>query len=284
MVFPLAAETTAEQADRLYEEDKNREAYNLLKTAIPSAGSGAERAELLWRLARSTMEVGDLMEVEGAPESDLLAVYVEGEGYAEEAISSDPKNHNSYYWKSANIGRWAEVKGIVNSLFKAKPMRDLLRQALNAYPEHPNSFYVLGIMYERVPGWPISFGEADYAVSLGRKAVDANLAEIAAGLEDEVKIVYTLELARHLMNRGWDVKKRNKERAKKVSKYARESDVLEKNLYYEGAVEIPDMSDEEEALELVKWVIAEFGKLPVLRQSHKTDLAEARADLAEWTE
>ena len=283
VLYVSAQETLSEQSDRLYNEDRNREAYRLLKAEIPSVRSRREQAELYWRLARSTLEIGYLLEDEGASSNELLETFVEGEGYADRAIELDPNNHNGYYWKSANTGRWGEIKGILNALFKAKPMRDLLNQALEIYPEHPASFYVLGIMYERVPGWPLSFGNSDYSVSLGRKAVDANKAEFETGLAYEIKLDYYLDLARHLYKRNWNVRKRNREQSKKAERYAEANDVLEKNYYYEGVVRIPDMTDREEAMELIEWVIEEFEALPWLRRSQRLDLDGAREDLRTWT-
>ena len=279
----LFSQDAVDLADELYEAERYREGYEQLKTAVESARSDSERAELYWRLARVTLEVGDIEEREGIRTADLLARFLEGESYADESIALKPDNHEAYYWKSANIGRWGETKGILNSLFKAKPMRDLLRIALGYYPGHASSFYVLGIMYERVPGRPISFGNANYSVSLARKSIDANYDEIDAGLEDEVKLDHYIELARHLRVRNWGAGKRQREQAKKAQQYRSKTDVLEKNFFYEGTVDIPNMSDREEAVEVMTWVIAEYEDRDHLSSSDEQDLEEARVDLEKWT-
>ena len=233
-------------------------------------------------MARATLEIGNLLEIEGSSTKLLLETFIEGEGYADEAIALNPRSHDAFYWKSANIGRWGEIRGILNALFKAKPMKDLLHEALKINPEHPASYYVLGIMYERVPGRPLSFGNADYAVSLGRKAVAANLREIEQGLEDEVNISFSLELARHLYKRNWSAAKRFKEQEKKSRKYNEELDPLNKNFYYESQVELIDETDRAEALSLMQWVVNEYKKLPLLKSSEREDMKEAEADLAKW--
>ena len=207
-----------------------------------------------------------------------------GEGYADLAIELDPTSHEGYYWKSANLGRGGEVRGILNSLFKAKPMRNLLRSALDQYPEHPGSYYVLGIIYERVPGRPISFGNDNYSVCLGRKAIDALNAEIEAGIRDFVRLEYYTELARHLWARGWRSSKRMSEQSPKLRRFEQEDDVFVRNTYYEGSLGIPDLSDREEALQIIQWVIDEFEAKPALTNSDRADLDEARTSLAEWTE
>ncbi len=169
-------------------------------------------------------------------------------------------------------------------LMKAKPMRDLLQTALSIYPGHAASYYVLGIMYERVPGWPLSFGDNDYAVSLARKSIDANRAEIEAGKEDEVKLTYHIELARHLHARDWSEKKRTREHGKKAERYRETNAILEKSFYYEGVVDIPEMDDGQEAVEVMRWVIDRYEAKPELSRSDREDLAEAREDFTNWTD
>ena len=61
-----------------------------------------------------------------------------------------------------------------------------------------------------------------------------------------------------------------------------ESEVLEKNFHYEGTLAIPNMSDREEAIEVMTWVVSEFEAKSELMNSERVDLAEAREDLATW--
>ena len=58
-------------------------------------------------------QLGDVAEKPSKPQADILAVFTEGEGYADKAIAADPQNDLGYYWKSANIGRWGQVKGVL---------------------------------------------------------------------------------------------------------------------------------------------------------------------------
>ncbi len=278
------AETTVEKADRLHEEERHQENKEFIQSAISFTRDRMEKAHLYWRLARTTLEIGDLLEQEGASEDVLLETFIEGEGYADKSIELNSNSYWGYYWKSANIGRWGEVKGIFNSLFKAKPMRDLLHQAISIYPAHPDSYYVLGIMYRKVPGRPISFGNSDRSVSFARKAVDAQRAEFEAGDANEIKLSFYMELARSLWERDWSERKREKEARSKAEEFRKTTDVLEKHYYYEGVIDIPDTSDREEAVEMMSWVVSEFRSRPFLKNSHKADLEEALADLEEWTE
>jgi len=213
---------------------------------------------------------------------ELLSFFEQGEAQAQKAIDADPSNHLGYYWKSANIGRWGQIKGILNSLFKAKPMRDLLKKAVAAEPDHADSYYVLGQLYEQVPGFPISFGDEDYAVSLGRKSLDLHEQQVKAGIEDEINYDFYTEMAKHLWERDYSAAKREREQGKKMRKYESSSEPMEKNFHYEASVTLKNMSDREEALELINWVIRELEGMSNRSGSQDDDLKEAEEVLESW--
>ncbi|MFW6260184.1 MAG: hypothetical protein ACOC6J_01235, partial [Spirochaetota bacterium] len=48
-----------DRADELYEDDRAEAAVETLEGALSGAGSGPERAEVYWRLARATLAVGE---------------------------------------------------------------------------------------------------------------------------------------------------------------------------------------------------------------------------------
>jgi tetratricopeptide (TPR) repeat protein len=242
---------------------------------------GREQAEIYWRLARAWLNLGDQAEDKGAKGEALLAFFAKGEELAQKGIEADPGNHLVYYWKSATVGRWGQVKGILNALAKAKPMRDLLHKALTLKPDHADSYYVLGQLFEQVPGG-ISFGDKDWAVSLGRKAVDLRELQVRAGGEEELVYDYYTELAKHLWERNWSAAKRQKEQPRKAAEYAARTDPMEKNCYYEGSLTLKDLSDREEARELVAWAVGRLQALPRRTQSEQDDLQEALEVQAGW--
>ena len=271
-----------DRLDQLHEAEQYEQTKSLIESSMAEAGSGAEKAELYWRLARAWLNLGDEAEDSGIGGEALLAYFESGEAQAEKAIQADPSNHLGYYWKSANIGRWGQIKGILNSLFKAKPMRDLLQQAVASNPQHADSFYVLGQLFEQVPGFPVSFGDKDYAVSLGRKSIDLHEQQVREGIEKEINYDFYTEMAKHLWERNYSASKRGREQGKKQSKYRSTSEPLEKNCYYEAAVSLKNMSDREEALELINWVIRELEGLSGRTDSQNDDLQEARQLLSSW--
>jgi len=269
-------------ADAMHNQGAYAEAVKLLLDSIPSASGGREQAELYWRAARETLELGDLAEKAGKPQPDVLAVFTEGQGYAEKAIASDPQNDLGYYWKSANIGRWGQVKGVLNALSMSGPMRDLLVKELSLNPDRTDAYYVLGELYRELPGWPVSFGNVDAAVSLGRKAVEARQAQVENGVEKELVYNFYTELAKTLHKRNWSAATRAAEQKNKASKLASAATPLDRGSLYEATISLQDVSDRDEARALVQWVVGELQKAPFITAPQEKDLQKAKDVLKGW--
>lgn len=281
-VLPADVQDVLKKVDRLYNQESHEESRALLEASQAQAAGGKEKAEIYWRLARTWLKLGDQAEDRGVKGDALLAFFAKGEELAQLGIDADPQNHLAYFWKSATAGRWGQVKGILNALSKAKPMRDLLHKALGIKPDHADSYYVLGQLFEQVPGGPVSFGDKDWAVSLGRKAVDQREAQFKAGEEEELAYDYYTELAKHLWERNWNAAKRQREQARKASQFAARTDPLEKNAFYEGTLTLKNLSDREEALALIQWTVRELESIAGRTANQNDDLQEAREVAAGW--
>ncbi len=270
------------QADSLHDQGKYAEAKALLLDAVAHSQDGAEQAELYWRVSRENIELGDLAEKAKKPQEEILGYFVEGEGYADKAIAANPGNDLGYFWKSANIGRWGQVKGVFNALGKATDIRDLLLKVLSLNPDRSDAYFVLGQLYRELPGWPISFGNTDWAVSLGRKAVDLNAALVADGKEKDNSFDFKTELAKTLRQRNWTSSARQQGQYEKAHKYAAATAAFDKACYYEGSLELKDISDAQEAREIVRGVVDSMEKLPSLTAGQVKDLQHAKDLLARW--
>jgi hypothetical protein len=89
-------------------------------------------------------------------------------------------------------------------------------------------------------------------------------------------------MAKHLWERNYSTNRRTREQGRKQSKYRSISDPMEKNFYYEAVVPLKDISDREEALELINWVIRELEGLSNRTDSQNDDLQEAEEVLESW--
>jgi hypothetical protein len=287
LVFPVAfaaadATKVLADADGLHDQGEYAQAVTLLLDSVPSATGGKEQAELYWRVAREKLELGDIAEKAGKPTVDVLAVFTEGEGYADKAIAADPRNDLAYFWKSANIGRWGQVKGVLNALFKAASMKDLLVKELSLNSERSEPYYVLGELYRELPGWPVSFGNIDAAVSLGRLAVDLRQAQVEKGVEKELVYNFFTELAKTLYKRNWSAVSRAAEQKNKSARLAGASTPFDKGAAYEATVTLKEQSDRDEAKSLVQWVVNELQNAQSLTAPQKKDLQKAKDVLKGW--
>lgn len=281
-MIPAATAQVIEQVDVLHDQGKYGEAKQQLLDSLADAASGKEKAELYWRAARETLELGDQAEEAKQPAAAILKIFEEGEGYANKAIEADPQNDLGYYWKSSNIGRWGQTKGILNSLVKAGPMKELLVKVVGLNSVRSDAYHVLGQLYRELPGRPLSFGNVDEAVSLGRHAVDLRAAQVAAGQEKAINYNYSTELAKTLYKRNWSAKARASDKTKKAAKYAAAKDPLAKAMAYEATRTLEVVSDRAEARSLLQWAISELEKLAAPTAADRKDLEKARKVLAGW--
>ena len=272
----------AVKADELHNKGKYAEAQKLLLGSVPGTRGGKELAELYWRAARETLELADFAETEKKPKAEIMAQLAKGEGHADKAIAADPKNDLGYYYKAVTMGRWGEVKGIRDAFARAGPMKELLVKELSINPERTDPYFVLALLYRVLPGWPMSFGSIDAAVSLGRKAVELRQAQVKAGTEKELVYNFYNELARSLYKRNWSQAKRMSEQKKKAAKVSAARTPLEKGSLFEATIVLKQMSDRAEAKALAQLTVNTLGKMSSLTAPQAKDFQKAKVLLAGW--
>jgi hypothetical protein len=275
------ASDTIAKIDELHDQGRYEEARTLALDAAPSA-SPAQKAELYWRASRETLDLGDDAEDRKEPKDAILKIFEKGQEYADLGIAADPQNNLPYYWKSSNIGRWGQVKGILDSLFKAGPMRELLLKDLSLEANHPDAYYVLGQLYRELPGFPLSFGDPDAAVSLGRMAIDLRTQAVRSGEEKELSYGFYVQIAKSLWKRNFTAVKRAAGAQKKQAAWQSATTPLAKGSAYEATVQLSEGTDREEARQIVNWVIAELSGMASRTAGQDSDLTEAKETLAEW--
>ncbi|MCF7933695.1 MAG: hypothetical protein K9M84_14250 [Spirochaetia bacterium] len=284
MVFADVSEIFS-QADQLYEDEAYTTGFALLEENESLFSSKEEKAGYLWRMARFQLFIADDREREGASKSELLDLYDRGRDFAGDAVALFP-SADAYYWKSSNVGKWGETKGILDSLAKAKPMRTDLLKVIDFDPEYADAWYVFGRLYMLLPGWPISFGNGSYAVSFTRRSIDTYTGE-------DLKISYYQSLAETLWSRDSSDGELRKKFSSMASSYRKEKDLFDKMKYYEGSLgesfrpeyssmTIGQMSDREEAVAILRWVIDAYDRLPAPTRGETNSIEEVKELLASW--
>jgi hypothetical protein len=276
------------EMDRLFVYDKLDECKALIEEALNETQNSKEQSDLYWRLSRVTLSIADELEVNGAQEEQLFALYELAESYADKSIELYD-NAPAYVYKASNIGRWGQLKGPLNSLAKADPIRETIKYIVNDLGDTSQTigWYVIGQLYYLLPGWPISYGNQDIAISVARKAVDT----IPSNM---LYPGHFKALAEMLWDRDWSASKRNSKIKSIEKNWEKESsDVFKQHYYYEGAngvkhvpfyssVSLNKMSDRQEATLLLQYALAKYDAWPFHTRGDMRNHDEIKDLLKDW--
>ncbi len=286
ILFSLTAAPDFMQADLLMDLEEFARCETELMVQKGLASTDKEQAEVLWRLARLQVSIGDEL-----PDNDKDAKYIEyekGEAYALASIEKYP-NALAYLWKSSNSGRWGQTKGPLNALGKAKGMVEDLTMVVNDFNtlDSTETWYVLSSLYDELPGGFISFGDKTWAISYMHKAMETL----------PTKLLYPghyKKFAEELYSRNWSASKRAKKFKKMESDWKGSATNVEKYRYYEGkndgkvqpfysSVLLTQMSDRQEAVMVLSYIKAKHQIFKNLQPSDAQEMADIEELYSEWT-
>ena len=193
----VAQQLDFKQADflcRRGEGSDYTDCVKLLEAMLPDAASGHQKAEVLWRLSKMSVILGQ------AEKSDSGKRQVFGQGikYAEEAIREDPKNPQCYMWHCANIGRECQTHNLMEQAASVKPMMADLTMILDklGHKECSEAWQALAEIYYNHP-----FKSNDDAIKFATNAVN-NIPK------DELRLSTYSFLAKMLWERNNSARKR----------------------------------------------------------------------------
>ena len=87
-----------------------------------------------------------------------------------------PQAAEAWVWHGIVTSSWAGAQGGLGALSKVKAAKADLEKALALDPKalQGSAYTSLAALYDRVPGWPIGFGDADKADQLLKQALQLN--------------------------------------------------------------------------------------------------------------
>jgi len=127
-----------------------------------------DNPEFLWKKARLHYWYGDNI---AQNRDDKLESFERGLELLEKAEELDNQNADIFYWKASLTGMRGQTRGILQSLFMVNPMKEALEKTIELDPDYASAYYVLGILYREVPGWPLSIGNDKKSVEYLEKAL-----------------------------------------------------------------------------------------------------------------
>ncbi len=191
-VDPLLAEANSAYDQRGQEGmlTKAVETYQTILKQEP------DQYEAGWRLCRALFRLANKTK----DNQQALTYLAQGEALGKNLAEKYPERRDGLYWYGVCMGRAAERRGIMNSLFAIGPMHDIMEKILKLDPHDAFAHHFLGILYRKAPGWPLSLGDKNKALEHGQ----------AAAMSEPGSTVILLDLGKTYLEMG------KKEEAKKL--------------------------------------------------------------------
>lgn len=100
-------------------------------------------------------------------------IFEEAKNAGEIATKLNPEGVEGNYFLGVAYGSWAEEKGVMNSLFLAGPIVDLMTKVIKKNPSYRDgaAYIVRGRVYSKAPGWPVSIGDQNKAIKDFEEAI-----------------------------------------------------------------------------------------------------------------
>jgi tetratricopeptide (TPR) repeat protein len=110
------------------------------------------------------------------PEKEQASAYEQLAARARDAVTRHPDRAEPLVWEGIIVSSWAGAKGGLGALSIAKQAKTSLERAIEIRPDalDGSAYGSLGVLYYKVPGWPIGFGSKDRARELLEKALAIN--------------------------------------------------------------------------------------------------------------
>ncbi|CAM3962751.1 tetratricopeptide repeat protein [Pseudomonas wadenswilerensis] len=114
------------------------------------------------------------------PEQQRVAAFAQLAAQTSSFTRDRPVLAEAWIWSGIVTSSWAGAQGGLGALGKVKDAKTDLEKALtlDADALQGSAYTSLAALYDRVPGWPIGFGDADKAEQLLQKALQLNPAGI----------------------------------------------------------------------------------------------------------
>jgi hypothetical protein len=149
----LAPQNAAwKEAVRLIDEaphsDKNLEqGIAQVDAALKVEKDNKKRAVMHAFQAKAYLRLGDST----ASKDKKRSIYDRGTKAAEAGIKADPKCADCHFWRTANFGRYVELRGIFKAAMSLGEIKDGFSKTLELEPGHPDALLSLAKIDEMLP-------------------------------------------------------------------------------------------------------------------------------------
>ncbi|MCV4282027.1 tetratricopeptide repeat protein [Pseudomonas capsici] len=112
----------------------------------------------------------------GLPQDQRAAAFEKLSMKTSAFVQERPESAEAWIWSGIVTSSWAGAQGGLGALSKVRQARTDLEKALSLNPDalQGSAYTSLAALYDRVPGWPIGFGDSDKAQQLLEQALKIN--------------------------------------------------------------------------------------------------------------
>jgi len=133
---------------------------------------------ILTKLAGLYLELGDLSR---DSKEERVSLHEQGARFAKQALILKETLADAHFYYAANLGRAAELKGLMASAFAVEELKLHATRAVELQADHAPALHMLGRMLEELP-WFLG-GDEDTALRYLQKAVSVDEHDIHARLD-----------------------------------------------------------------------------------------------------
>ncbi len=111
---------------------------------------------------------------ETADAEDKLFYYEKGVEWGEQGVEAEKDSLEANFWLAVNYGSYGNEKGIMKSLSLISPIKNLAEKVIELDESYfyGGAWRVLGRLYNKAPGFPISIGDNKKALECLEKALE----------------------------------------------------------------------------------------------------------------
>lgn len=142
---------------------------NTYEKLMKSYKEGDNSEDVLVGLAEACYEYGEFVAKES---KEKLKWFEEGKKWASIATNKYPKSARAYFFFGKNLGKWAETRGVMESLFTVGDLLNSAEMAIKLDPKFVSAYNLRGRIYQKAPGWPVSVGDKKKALENFLKALE----------------------------------------------------------------------------------------------------------------
>ncbi len=139
LLIMLVNPPAAKSGDDAFEKQQYTEAIKLYEAELTVSPSNAE---LLWRISRAYISIGDV-----AKREEREQYYRKADEFSTRAVQCDTVNSDAHCWRAISVGYVSMYEGVRSKVKMANVVKSELDMAIRLNPNNDIAYSILGTFY-----------------------------------------------------------------------------------------------------------------------------------------